>query len=140
MKTLLILLLIILLCTCRSKNIKMESNSETIINIIDQRDYFRDNLIHEIGFRKDKEVKIYAVSSPIVQSKSFHYALYIYKKELGEVGKFVFWGHYKYDKTAYSWANDSILHFRLFNSKNNLSDNYTFKINKDSESLGMDSN
>jgi len=137
MKQNLILILTILICACSSKTTQIFSDSEKTIDILDEHDYLKKRL----EFHKDKEVRIYGPTYRMPGSESPNYALYIYRKGVGRTGNFIFWVHYEYDKAAYKWTNDSTLNFRLYNSSNNLSDNYTYKIhNNNSESLGINTN
>ena len=137
MKTKLIFILTILLFACGSNTTQKGSDTEKIINILDEQDYIKKKL----EFHKDKEVRIYGSKYRMEGSESPNYALYIYRKGVGRTGRFIFWGHYKYDKAAYKWANDSTLNFRLYDSSNGLYDTYTYKYhNKFSESLGINTN
>lgn len=133
MKARLILFLAILFYACSSNTTQKIIDQENIIDISYEHDYLKN----KFQFHKDKEVRIYSSSSRMPGSEKPNYALYVYRKGVGQTGNFIFWGHYKYDKAAYKWANDSTLNFRLFNSSNNFSDNYTYKILKDGESLGI---
>jgi len=137
MKTKLIFILTILICACSSNTTQKDSDAEKIINLLDEHDYLKKKL----EFHKDKEVRIYGSTYRMPGSESPNYALYIYRKGVGQTGRFIFWGHYKYDKAAYKWTNDSTLNFRLFNSSNSLSDSYTYTYhNKYSESLRINTN
>jgi len=137
MKQNLIFILIILLGACISNTKQKESETEKVIDILDEQDYLKKKL----EFHKEKEVRIYGSKYRMPGSESPNYALYIYRKGVGQTGRFIFWGHYKYDKAAYIWANDSTLNFRLFDSSNGLSDSYTYIYHsKYSESLGINTN
>jgi len=137
MKTNLIFILTILLIACSSTTPHKDDDTESIINILNEQDYVKNKL----EFHKDKEVRIYGSEYRMPGSELPNYALYVYLKGVGQRGRFIFWGHYKYDKAAYKWANDSTLNFRLFDSSNGLSDSYTYKYNnKNSESLGINTN
>jgi hypothetical protein len=133
----LIIILGIIVCACNSNTKQKDRDGEKIIDIVDEHEYIKT----KFEFHKDKEVRIFGSSYRMPESEFPNYALYIYRKGKGQAGKFIFWGHHKYDKAAYKWANDSILNFRLFNSSNNLSDSYTYTYhNKYNESLGINSN
>lgn len=134
MKLNLILLLLILLCSCGPNSPENSKGTEKLIDIIDARYFFLNKFI----FHKDKEVKIYYVGT-LHPNDNPNYGLYVYRKGIGQTGRFIFLGHYKYDKADYKWVNDTTLNFKLFNSFNHLSDNYTFTYSLDGhrESLGI---
>jgi hypothetical protein len=135
MKQNLILILTILLCACGSNTNQKDSNTEKIINILDKHDYLKSKL----EFHKDKEVKIYDVGL-LDPNDTQNYALYVYRKGVGQTGNFIFWAHNKYDKAAYKWVNDTTLKLRLFNSSNNFSDSYTYTYHRNGGEFGMNRN
>ena len=138
MKTKLMIILTVLLCACVSNSINKVGSKEKIINIIDKKYYF----FNTFEFHKDKEVKIYDVGPLRPNDKYPNYGLYVYRKGVGQIGQFICWGHYKYDKATYKWLNDTALSIKMYNSINNLSDGYTFtySLNNHTETFGINSN
>jgi hypothetical protein len=134
MKQNLIFILIILLGACSSNSKQKESETEKVIDILDEQDYLK----RKLEIHKEKEVRIYGSTYRMPGSEFPNYGFNVYRKGIGPSRYLIFWGHNKYDKAAYKWINDTTLNIRLFNSSNNLSDNYTYKIHgKYSESLGI---
>jgi hypothetical protein len=138
MKKYLIFILTILMCACSPNTRQKDSDTEKIINILDERDFVKK----KFEFHKDKEVRIYGSTYRMEGSESPNYALRVYLKGK-QRGNFIFEGHDKYDKAALKWINDTTLIFRLFNSSNSLSESisYTYKIKKNGgEELGINRN
>lgn len=136
MKKSLTIVLIILLCACGANTTQKVNGTEAVINIneLDKLDQFAN----KYEFHKDKEVKVYSISTHLPGNENPRYVLYIYRKGVGQTGRFIFWGHNKYDKASYKWINDNTLKFTLFNSTKNLKDSYTYTFGNEGESLRID--
>jgi len=121
MKTKLFFILTLLLCGFAPET------KEKIADIIDNRKIGWPTA-HTDG-HKNWDVEIYSIGPVGHDSTSMSnagYALVTYRmqeNQLTNILEFILGFDDIYDKVSYSWANDTILKYRLYNSSNSLSQN-----------------
>lgn len=140
MKTKLVLMMTFFLCSFGP------DSGEKIISIIDYRQH-KSWPPENLAGHKDKDFELYKIQ-PILKEdmdSSSVYAAYmpmVYRLKDGKIqcwGYRIFQGDVVYEKASYYWLNDSTVKFRLFNSANDLSDNFTFtKLSNNGSILGVD--
>ena len=114
MKTKLILITMTLICTCSILK------GQKTVTIIDERKSKPD--VEAVNSHKDKDVKITRIDGPDKNS----YMVYMYRNDKGKLKSYDFIVGAKddYDKSIYTWVNDTTMTFKLINSKKNTSENF----------------
>jgi hypothetical protein len=125
MKTKLIFILTLFFFSCNPENIekvadiKMEFSTE------------------QIDGHKVMDVEIYKMDSSFMNPMKQYYLLVVYRMTDSQVKgnkEFINECDNVYDKVKYKWVNDSTLKYKLFNSENNLFENFSYVIINESSS------
>ena len=130
MKSTLALIVMILCLSCESKSDKK------VISIIENKplEWPKDSP----ASHNDKDVLIYKIPSPsdTINTKGAYLLVAYNKKKDKIVGHkdFVIESENVYNKAEYQWANDTTLNFRLYNTSNNLFENFSYEMHMDNSS------
>jgi hypothetical protein len=133
MKTKLILILTLFLCSFAPEK------KEKIADIIDNRKIGWPTA-HTDG-HKNRDVEVYLIGPIGRDSSSMSnagYALVTYRMQDSQLKfnlEFILGFDNVYDKVSYTWANDTILKYRLYNSSNTLSQNMSLILNSNGNKL-----
>jgi hypothetical protein len=119
MKTKLIFILTLFFFSCNPENIEKVADIKVELST------------EQIDGHKVMDVEIYKMDSFFINPMKQYYLLVVYRMTDSQVKgnkEFINECDNIYDKVKYIWVNDSTLKYKLFNSKNDLYENFSYVI------------